>query len=139
MESQIELLLKKYWQGTSTPEEERIIKDYFLQNPSLAPEGSYFRYLQAKSKVKMQHQTPSIAFKPWRSVAASVAVGILTAFFIIQNAKKDPFAIEDPKKALEATRNALMMIGEGLNEGQQHTLQLTKFNKAQDELQETKN
>ena len=35
-----------------------------------------------------------------------------------------------------ATKEALMMIGSELNEGQSHTLELSKFNKAEEELKE---
>ena len=73
--------------------------------------------------------------KTWISAAATITVGLMTAFLIINSANKDPFAVEDPEEAYEATRSALMMIGAGLNEGQTHALELTKFNKAKEELQ----
>ena len=73
--------------------------------------------------------------KTWLSAAATITIGLITAVLVFNDANKDPFAEEDPEKALEATRNALMMIGAGLNEGQIHAMELTKFNKAKEELQ----
>jgi len=136
MGSQIDNLLERYWNGDTTLEEEAVIKTYFKSNPSLSNDGTYFRYLHKKSELKMEEVKTNTKKRTWVSAAATVTIGLLTAFLIINNANKDPFAVEDPKEAYEATRNALMMIGAGLNEGQSHTLELTKFNKAKEELQE---
>jgi len=137
MGSQIDDLLERYWDGKTTLEEEAIIKAHFKSNPALSHDGNYFRYLTKKSKVKMGDVKTKNKKGTWASAAATVTIGLITAFLVINNANRDPFAVEDPKEAYEATRNALMMIGAGLNEGQSHAMELTKFNKAKEELEET--
>ena len=136
MGSQIDNLLDKYWSGETTLEEEAMIKSFFQSNPTLSNDGKYFRYLQQKGELKIEGTKASTRKRTWVSAAATVTVGLITAFLVINNANKDPFALEDPEEAYEATRNALMMISAGLNEGQAHALELTKFNKAKEELQE---
>ena len=136
MESQIEHLLERYWNGETTLKEETVIKAHFRSNPSLSNEGHYFRYLSQQRTVNMEEAKPKVKRKTWVSAAATITIGLMTAFLVINNANKDPFAVEDPKEAFEATRNALMMIGAGLNEGQVHAMELTKINKAKEELQE---
>ncbi len=137
MESQIEELLHKYWEGETSLEQEQLIKSYFKSNPSLSHEGHYFRYLNKQRQMSMeQSNDKSKTSRTWLSAAATITIGLITAFLVFNEANKDPFAEEDPEKALEATRNALMMIGAGLNEGQIHAMELTKFNKAKEELQE---
>jgi len=137
MESQIEQLLEKYWNGETSLEEEKKLKIYFQSNPSLTEEGHYFRYLSGQKKVT--YNQPRVSFfkrHGWLSAAATIALGVLTALLVFNDAKKDPFAVEDPKAAFEATKNALMMIGGKLQEAKDHSLELTKINKAKEELQE---
>jgi len=137
MGSQIDELLEKYWNGETSLEEEQVIKTHFKSSPSLTHEGHYFRYLSKQKKLKMEESKKSSRkSKTWVSAAATVTVGLITAMLVFNDANKDPFAEEDPVRAMEATRNALMMIGAGLNEGQTHALKLTKFNKVKDELQD---
>lgn len=137
MELQIDELLEKYWKGETSLEEERWIKSHYKSNPSLTNDGHYFRYLSKQKETKMEETKPKAnKSRKWLSAAATITIGLITAILVFNDANNDPFAEEDPQKALEATRNALMMIGAGLNEGQIHAMELTKFNKAKDELQE---
>lgn len=136
MGSQIDKLLEKYWNGETSLEEEQVIKTYFKSNPALTGEGHYFRYLSKEKRVKYKGSKGINKKRAWLSAAATVTIGVITAALVFNDAKKDPFAIEDPEKAFEATKNALMMISGELKEGKNHTLELSKFNKAKEELQE---
>lgn len=137
MGSQIDDLLEKYWKGETSLEEEKVIKSHFKSNPALTEDGSYFRFLakQKEGTYEGSKAQPK-SNKTWLSAAATITIGLVTALLVFNDAKKDPFAIDDPQEALEATRKALMMIGGELNEGQQHTMELTKINKAKEELQD---
>ncbi len=136
MGSQIDKLLEKYWNGETSLEEEKVIKSHFKSNPALNNEGHYFRFL-AKQKTQKYEGSKAISRKKaWLSAAATITIGVITAALVFNDAKKDPFAIDDPEKAFQATKKALMMIGSELNQGQNHTLELTKINKAKEELQE---
>jgi hypothetical protein len=136
MGSQIDKLLEKYWNGETSLEEEKVIKSHFKSNPALNNESNYFRYLTKQKSVKYKGSKSISNKKAWLSAAATITIGVITAALVFNDAKKDPFAIEDPEKAFQATKDALMMIGSELNQGQSHTLELTKFNKAKEELQE---
>lgn len=134
MESRISLLMEKYWRGETSLKEEQEIREYYQTNPSLAAEGSYFRQLQERRELKMDAQ----AFKPrsmsgtWTMVAATI-VGIIAAVLVFQDAKKQrEYVVDDPKEAYEITRNALLMVSSGLNEGQVYTSQIHKINKAEE-------
>lgn len=137
MGSQIDNLLEKYWKGETSLEEERQIKAHFKSNPSLSGDGAYFRYLSKQQGVKFEKSNALRRNRTkWFSAAATITIGLITALLVLNDARKDPFAIEDPEKAFLATKNALMMIGNEINQGQKHTLELTKINKAKEELQE---
>lgn len=136
MGSQIDKLLEKYWNGETSLEEEKVIKSHFKSNPALSNEGHYFRYLAKQQAQKYEGSKAMSTRKAWLSAAATITIGVITAALVFNDAKKDPFAIDDPEKAFQATKEALMMIGAELNQGQSHTLELTKINKAKEELQE---
>lgn len=136
MGSQIDKLLEKYWNGETSLEEEKVIKSHFKSNPALNNESHYFRYLTKQKEVKYKGSKGLSGRKAWLSAAATITIGVITAALVFNDAGKDPFAIDDPETALQATKDALMMIGSELNQGQSHTLELSKFNKAKEELQE---
>ncbi len=134
MESPIESLLEKYWKGETSPEEEKLVKEHFRNNPALSKESDYFRLLSKARDVTFDQK---VSFKPkstWLSVAATITIGVATATLVLQQSTKDPFDIEDPKEALEATKKALMLIGMELNEGHSYTMEIKKINKAKEEL-----
>ncbi len=136
MESQIDELLEKYWGGETNLEEEKILKSHFKNNPALTNESHYMRYLASRKSVK--YQKPSIfgIKKEWFLVASTLAIGIVTAALVFNDINRDPFAIDDPEKALQATKDALIMISFEINQGQSHALELIKINKAKEKLQE---
>lgn len=136
MESPIEQLIQKYWNGETTLEEEKQIKSHFKTSPALRKESDYFRFLKKEQEMKFDRKVGKNSRRAWLSVAATVAIGVLTAVLVLDDANKDPFAVEDPERALEETKRALMLIGLGLNEGHSYTMELTKINKAKEELQE---
>ena len=136
MGSQIDKLLEKYWKGETSLEEEKVVKAHFKSNVSLTNEGQYFRFLEKQKATKFEGSRAVSRQKAWLSAAATVTIGLVTAALVFNDAKKDPFAIDDPEKAFQAAREVLMMIGSELNQGQNHTLELTKINKAKKELQE---
>ncbi len=135
MESQIEKLIERYWKGETTLDEEKQIKMHFKTSPALSKESEYFRFLKKEREVKLDQKIKAPSRRRWIPAAATVTIGLITALLVIQESK-DPYAINDPEKALEETRKALMMIGAGLNEGQSYAMELTKINKAKEELEE---
>ncbi len=137
MESPINELIEKYWKGETDLQEEKEIKAHFKSNPALSRESDYFRFFKKEREVKFDHKVKKNSRRTWLSAAATVAIGVLTALLVLQESNKDPFAIEDPQEALEATRRALMLIGSELNEGQSYTMELTKINKAKEELEDS--
>lgn len=138
MGSRINELLEKYWAGATTLEEEKEIKAHFAENPSLTPEGQFFRELGRKKDRKAPHlDIKKPGRSRWLSVAATLVIGFLAAFLVIRDARSQrEFVVEDPEKALEITRRALLMVSTELNEGARHTTELKKINKAEEILKD---
>ncbi len=142
MESRIEELLSKYWEGETSLTEEAELKEYFKENPSLAPIGLYFRSVQKTAEVtsekKFKH--PGRRFNRTNlSIAATITIGILVGAFVFQDSnKQNDFEIEDPEQAYEIARTVLMKMSSNINEAQIHTTQLKKINKAEELIKEEK-
>ena len=136
MESRIKSLLEKYWEGETTLVEEKEIKSYFKENPSLTNDGQYFRSIDVAGQSTYKGSTPGKRKLPsiqWMSVAATITIGLMVAFIALNDSRKeDPFAVTDPKEAYEVTRNALMMISSNLNESNEYSKELKKINKAEE-------
>lgn len=135
MDLQTEKLLAKYWQGETSIAEEKLIKEYFKQNPDLSAEGQYFRKT-ASSRQEVSNRTFEHPERKrrltWLSAAAAVFIALLTLPFIFNNkAKQDQFAVDNPTEAYEITRASLMMVSNGLNKGKTFTKkELNKINEA---------
>ena len=134
MELQIKNLLAKYWQGNTTLEEEKLVKEYFEEHSELSAEARYFEYLgkekNKRSRRAFRHPGLRIRRTLFSSVAAAIILLFSLPFFIPDNAKQDKYAIHNPEEALEVTRAALMMVSEGLNKGKTYSNELNKFNEA---------
>ncbi len=137
MDSQIEQLLEKYWNGETTLDEEKTLKAYFERHPE-APEAQYFRKI-ASDRVRLPdkvfiHPGRKVR-RAWLSIAAAVLIALISLPFIFQQQTKvDPYAVDDPREAFEITRASLMMISKGLNKGKTYTYELTKLADAREVL-----
>jgi len=73
-------------------------------------------------------------------IAAGVAVLIAAVFFVRQEIRKnDAIAMEDtfddPQKALEETKKALLMISKGFGSAERQAKKINMINEAQDKIQ----
>ena len=136
MESRIEELRQKYWEGNTSLEEEAELKAYFTQNKTVGVEARYFDSLAKSRNPSQQFAHPGKnSRRRWMAVAASITIGVIAvAVFMQPTEPKDPFLVEDPQEAYEITRSAMMMMSTGLNQGAVVTTELKKINKAEEIL-----
>jgi len=136
MDLRIEKLNEKYWAGETSLAEEKELKDYFKENPSLSKDGRYFAEVKKQQQVKPVHSFahPGRRKKQtWLSMAAAILILITIGFFVFQNEnKQDQFAVQDPQEAFEITKASLLMISEGLNKGKTYSQELNKINEAKE-------
>lgn len=131
MESQIENL--KYWEGKTSIEEERILKDHLKNETSKSMEQLYFAEIEKRKSIEStsqfsipQRKTRSI----WKisSMAATIAILIAFALNYGDFNEKDQFLVDDPQQAYEISQQALMLISAQLNKGKTYTAQMDKIN-----------
>jgi hypothetical protein len=136
MDLRIEKLNEKYWAGETSLAEEKELKAYFKENPSLSKNGQYFAEVKKQQQVKPVHSFSHPGrrkIQTWMSMAAAILILITIGFFVFQNEnKQDQFAVQDPQEAFEITKASLMKISEGLNKGKIYSQELNKINEAKE-------
>lgn len=153
----LEELLQKYWDCETSLEEEQQLREYF-RNEKLPDQGkeaaSLFNYFEQQKNRSVNEQFDKNVLgqlkKPQGKVtnlvqtslriAAGVAVLLAAVFFVRQEIRKnDAVAMEDtfddPQKALEETKKALMMISKGFGKAEQQAKKINLLNEAKDKIQ----
>jgi len=148
----IERLLEKYWEGETSSSEEKLLKDFFAKGTvptHLQKAASVFAYFEEQQKIELKDTafdrdvTELLLEKPagfsWLRIAAAVLL-ICASIFVIykMNPKiveeeaivENAIDFEDPEKAYEETKKALLMISAKLNAPQEYTSELSKINEA---------
>jgi hypothetical protein len=151
-----EALLKKYWEGNSSQKEELELKSFFsTKDGSSHKDAAFFNYLNTKKEdtpldegfdhnilESIQRNTSStgrVNLKYW-SIAASLAL-LLTAGIIFKYANTQKGRVpqvvvvdtyEDPQKAFEETKKALLFLSSKLNQSSEYAAQLSKFEQSQE-------
>ncbi|HPF93133.1 MAG TPA: hypothetical protein PLV65_04320 [Tenuifilaceae bacterium] len=135
MEEKIKVLLNKYYNGETTLDEERLLKQFFAKNivpESLEADKELFLVLAEK------HHTDDLAIEQgiwldvekWKnteikrkrfynrlavalSSAATIAIAIGLTFFLIQQNQTEKYVdtFEDPQLALQETQRVLALVG----------------------------
>jgi rubrerythrin len=125
-----EILLKKYFEGESSIEEERELRKYFASAnvaPHLEKYKTMFGYFSdaAAQKSKQEIKVPNMSQdkkrnRIWLSIAASIVV-ILGAgsyvYFDSQVSNQDLGTYDNPEAALKETQKALAMLSNNVNVG----------------------
>ena len=82
--SDIQALLDRYWEGETTLEEERVLKEYFNSgnyDPRFRNEAPLFQALRAEQNVQLVQAPKVVAMRPtlysWKNIAAAASVALL--------------------------------------------------------------
>jgi hypothetical protein len=153
----LEELLQKYWDCETSLEEEKQIHEYFRNEnvpEKLKETAGLFHYFEQQQnravneqfdktvlgKLKKPQGRVTNLFQTSLKIAAGVAVLVVAVFFVREEIRKsDTVAMEDtyddPQKALEETKKALLMISKGFGRAEQQAKKINLINEAQDKIQ----
>lgn len=154
--NQLEALIKKYWDCETSLEEEERLREWFRTHEvperfkETAKLFSYFDEQKQKATDKQfdAKVIKNLETKPkgkvtnlWQiglRIAAGIAVVVAAVFFVRQELieKHNLAEIEDPQKALEETKKALMMISKGFSAAEQDAKKINVLNEAEDKVKE---
>lgn len=155
-----EALREKYWEGKLSTDEEKELKFYIHDSSDEDdPDHEYFSYLNEKRAInpldngfdeeilsqidvhENSKKSKRIALKYWYA-AASLALIISISIIFNQRfinidkvenvVKVDTY--EDPGKAFEETKRALLMISSKLNQSGEYAAQFSRFDESQKNL-----
>ncbi len=153
----LEELLQKYWDCETSLEEEKQLQEYFRTEK--VPEqwkeaASLFHYFEQQKNKSVNEQFDKTIIGQLKKpkgrvtnlvqtslrIAAGVAVLVVAVFFVREEIRKtDSVAMEDtyddPQKALEETKKALLMISKGFGRAEQQAKKINLLNEAQDKIQ----
>lgn len=153
MKNNIDLLLEKYWEGETTVEDEKELKEYFRSESVAVEHLEYrplFNYFDAMANVEMPHNqeskekanVPVIPIQRWLYAAAAMFVLLMGTIQLMKydmsGADSGKFAqveqkgeIEDPEEALRVAKQALAMVSSKINRGKHKvSAQLSVLDKA---------
>ena len=130
----IEKILEKYFEATSTVDEERKLREYFAQD-SVAPHleqyrpmFNYFSIAKEERYTKQVPLKPRVNYYKWLSVAAAV---ILTFGIYFgkqyQERKEAEYAYQETKKAFE-------LLAENFGRGTEKVAYLKEFEAAREKI-----
>ena len=153
-------LLEKYWQGETTLEEEAQLREHFQQAeppPHLRHVAALFQHYEARPQLGKEFDRRIDAqLKEGRvvslwpallKVAAAVMLFVagalwLRSAYVLEEPTTVPVAVlpsdtyEDPEKAYEEAKQALLLVSSLMNEGTEHLSNLEEFSEAQRTAQE---
>lgn len=134
MESQIEKLRQKYWAGKTSVEEEKILRKHFGKKNSSKNETAYFKEIEKRksrnSSLEFSQPHRKIEFaKIIATIAASIIILLAVTLGLEKLNNKNQYTIDDPQKAYEISKQALMLVSTELNKGKVYSSKMNKINK----------
>ena len=156
----IKALLNNYYEGSSSPGEEKILKDYFRNEVDVPAEfeadKAFFSSLEDSSVVSGEDRSEEImnyiynqtkatvrrrllSEKLWVPIAAATVALIFSLWFGLNYLNKNDRSqdtFSDPEMAYLETQKALIMVSEKMNTGMQHMEELSAISTAAKGLEE---
>ncbi|MGI9532500.1 hypothetical protein [Lutimonas sp.] len=135
----IENLLEKYFEATTTIQEEAVLKEYFAQDnvaPHLMEHKDLFNFF-SDSSLETSNRTIELNDKKKKTIPLrwlSIAAMLVFFFGVYSIYQKNESEKEEARLAYMETQKALDLISNSLNKGTGAIAQLDKFNKGTDAM-----
>ena len=153
-------LLEKYWQGETTLEEEAQLREHFQQAEPpahLRHVAALFQHYEARPQLgkefdrRIDAQLKEGNVISWWPTLLKVAAAVmllvvgalwLKSAYVLEEPATAPVAglpsdtYEDPEKAYEEAKQALLLVSSLMNEGTEHLGNLEEFDQAQQAAKE---
>lgn len=148
---QVEQLLEKYWEGSSSIEEEKMIREFFASNelpkhfevysdlftsPELSMYSELGKDFDTKIINKIKAEPKSNIWNVFK-IAAIGLILIITSISVFQVDTKKQIAedtFNTPEAALAETKKAFAMISEAMNKGEQPLMYLSKWDETNEKI-----
>jgi hypothetical protein len=133
MESQIDKLKQKYWEGSTSIEEEQLLKRSAQNQNPTSIENRFFAELENLKSVKSNNEFSIVNRKTkrqWQFISSAAIIAILITLGVVFHhpTSNNKFVVSDPHKAYEISQQALLLVSSNLNKGKTFTEKLDKIN-----------
>ena len=135
----IEKLLEKYFEATTTVDEERKLREYFSQDDvathlqQYRPMFNYFSNAKEEKYTKQVPLKPRVNYYKWLSVAAAVVL-TFGIYFGSQYQEEQRLEQEKAEYAYEETKKAFELLAENFNKGTEKVAYLKEFEEAKQKI-----
>lgn len=149
---QVEKYIERYWEGNSTIEEERLIRDFYafgkvpehlemyrevFQDIEISIVPELGREFDEKVMMGIEEKKSSNSWAIFR-IAAIGLILLITSISVFKIDSNKQQLVQDtvntPEAALAETKKAFLMIAEAMNKGEQHTMVLSKLDKTNEKI-----
>ena len=139
----IEKLLERYDEGETSLAEEKLLREYFLNEEAPEHLMSYklmFTFSAKQGKETFEKKTKVNSTKnwyTWSSIAAILIIALGIFFFNDSSrtlSQNDLGTISDEELALQKTKETLNMVSQFMNEGKSDLVYLKEFNNTKDRI-----
>jgi len=135
----IEKLLEKYFEATTTVDEERKLREYFSQDDvathlqQYRPMFNYFSNAKEEKYTKQVPLKPRVNYYKWLSVAAAV---VLAFGIYFGNQYQETKRLEQQKAeyAYQETKKAFELLAENFSRGTEKVAYLNEFEEAKQKI-----
>ncbi len=133
MESQIEKLKQKYWEGSTSVEEKRLLKRSTKNQKTLSIENKFFAELEKRKSVSSRSKFSIVnrnTKRLWQVISSAAIIVILITLGVVfdKSNSNNKFEVNDPHKAYTISQQALLLVSSNLNKGKTFTERLDKIN-----------
>ncbi|MEE1962554.1 hypothetical protein V1387_07670 [Allomuricauda taeanensis] len=135
----IERLLEKYFEATTTVDEERKLREYFSQDDvathlqQYRPMFNYFSSAKEERYTKQVPLKPRVNYYKWLSVAAAVVL-TFGIYFGKQYQDRKQRELEQAEYAYQETKKAFELLAENFGRGTEKVAYLKEFEEAKQKI-----
>ena len=135
----IERLLEKYFEATTTVDEERKLREYFSQDDvathlqQYRPMFNYFSNAKEEKYTKQVPLKPRVNYYKWLSVAAAVVL-TFGIYFGKQYQDRKQRELEQAEYAYQETKKAFELLAENFGRGTEKVAYLKEFEEAKQKI-----
>ncbi|KAB5491978.1 MULTISPECIES: hypothetical protein [Flagellimonas] len=135
----IEKLLEKYFEATTTVDEERKLREYFSQDDvathlqQYRPMFNYFSNAKEEKYTKQVPLKPRVNYYKWLSVAAAVVL-TFGIYFGKQYQDRKQRELEQAEYAYQETKKAFELLAENFGRGTEKVAYLKEFEEAKQKI-----
>ncbi len=141
--NKLESLLKRYDDGETSLEEEKLLKEYFHSGKvpnHLKEYKMIFNFSEEEKKIHHPGKIKLKSRRKWYAIGLAASILIAVGIFTFQENEQQNFSqnelgtIENPEEAYYKAKETLQMVAQIMNIGKQELVYLDEFNKTKNQI-----